>query len=47
MNCDNDWFVDLAFGYPQSCLENCSLYMTMDISAVSLNSSAAKPAGIY
>lgn len=34
MSCDNDWFVDLAFGYPQSCLENCNLYVTMDISAV-------------
>lgn len=22
MNCDNDWFVDLTFGYPQSYLEN-------------------------
>lgn len=47
MNCDNDWFVDRAFGYPQSCLENCNLYMTMDISAVSLNSRAAKLSVMY
>lgn len=47
MNCDNDWFVGLVFGYSQSCLENCILYMTMDISAMSLTSRAAKPSGIY
>lgn len=47
MNHDNDWFVDLAFGNQQSCLQNCNLYMTADKSAMSLNSKAAKPSGIY